>query len=286
MLLSGICLFSFGSKGQGLQRVMPRLFQDDYYADTILNTRQVLYNAGIKEIRSLNSNPAISKTFATKEATVNADGRVIRTVVCTWKENSSEIAFCNRDTIIYDADGRVVFMETSFKNGSIVYRGTLIKENEWDYVTLSTIQPNIQDSMVAHEKYNEHGQIVCYKSEGLNRVLFNTQYYYNPEGLLDSIVEDNNFTYTFKRVKKGDRKIVRTKMPNGNEFSWEYNAAGQCVEYKSLVKYGPNMQFANGYKKDIKRTVQCYYNEDGTLSKAVYKGKDIKEFTISYAYVK
>lgn len=280
--LTIIWLSPFGTKAQGFPRVMPVGIEND----TLINSSAILRKAGIKEIQTVNSNSRIVKTFDTQNCTINTNGKVNKTVTCFWKENSTQVAFCDSDTVIYNADGRIIFRKHTFKNAFIVYKGTPMNEYEWEYITLSQIESNAPDSIIEHEKYNEKGQIIYFKSENSDRVLFNNRYYYDADGFLDSISEGDNQGYVFKKIIKGNRKIIETRKPDGDRYSWEYNTLGQCIQFKYLVKHKPGLQFVNRHKKDIKRITQYYYNEDGTIAKIVHSGNDIKEYTISYTYIK
>lgn len=277
-----ISLSPLVNQAQFFWNVMPASVHGGSVADTLLNTRLVLLNAGVKEIHVSNSNPEVTKTFATKTIIINADGRTARIISCNRKNSSTGFVHCTVDTIIYYPDGHIKSMRTidNANNPPFVYEGVQVSERELKY-TFSFAQ----DSSFSNEIYDVNGRITHYTGNNKS-VKHDTRYFYNADGLLDSMAHKDGGTYIFKRKHKRKNKIIELQPLPANTITWEYNSSGQCISYTSFTKYSPGVVFADGYKKDIKSVIRYYYNNDGTLSKVVNESSNKPSFTLSYSYLK
>lgn len=277
-----VCLFPLVNKAQFVERVMPAAVHAESSADTLLNTRQVLLKAGVKEWQVSNSDPGITKTFASKRCKVDSNGRVAKIITCFHKNQSTGFTHCITDTIVYEIGDRIKSMRETdnANNPPMVYEGSAVNENKSQYTRSFD-----KDTSFSQEIYDRAGRLIHYMGKN-GSAIYNTRYYYNADGLLDSMVHAGGETYVFKRSIKRRNKIVEMQTLTGNYFRWDFNVSGQCVGFIANTKYRPGVVFANGYKKDLKLVIRYYYNDDGTLSKVVNKRSDIPTFTLNYSYIK
>jgi hypothetical protein len=108
-------------------------------------------------------------------------------------------------------------------------------------------------------------------------------YYYNADGLLDSVQDENPHlpTIVYKRSEKGKKKIIEAQIQN-SKFKWEFNQSGQCVSTKVTTIFPQNSNYTGIRKSET----HYYYNPDGTLLKVSLKRSDKVKATMHYTYSK
>jgi hypothetical protein len=108
-------------------------------------------------------------------------------------------------------------------------------------------------------------------------------YYYNADGLLDSVKYENSSlpTFVYKRSEKGKKKIIEAQILN-SKFKWVFNQSGQCTGFEVTTTYPPR----SNYTGVIKSVTEYHYNPNGTLSKVSLKRSDKVKSTMHYSYSK
>ncbi len=273
---SGISQFSF--------RVFPTGVSGDPFADTILNARAILVNAGVRQVNAYQTLPETTKTFATKTASFNKDGSIDKMTTCFARNPSNNFTHCIDYTILYDDTGREVSMKMTDNAGN-KYQLAVTSYRNGGEIRYSSTGMALEDTMVSYQSYNEKGQLVKLIRTLKGKELENTSFYYNTDGLLDSTQNTYWGVFIFKRRKKKGIKLVETKTPVAN-YQWAYNHSGQCIGSTIIVKNRPDILLETGSKDDVKTVTSYYYNPDGTLSKVTTKSSRKPTFTMYYSYLK
>lgn len=248
------------------------------YDDTLINTYSVLKKAGIKQIYVYQTLPEITKTFASKTMYINSNGYINKVTICFAKIKSTDFALCVTDTIVYDSSNRIVTVQTTDN-----------KPNKYDDYRIKYIGPNnslvqyhLHDSL--YQSYNIKRQLVTLRKVQMEKEIENTRFYYNPDDLPDSIVNNHWGTLVFERSAKGGNKLIETKNPIAS-FKWVYNLLGQCINTTFILKERPGLVRKPGYKGKFKTEVKYFYNQNGTLSKVITQSFDKPDFTMYYSYL-
>lgn len=254
----------------------------DPYSDTLLNTRAILFAAGVRQIKSYQTKSDLSKTFPIKNVWINKEGRIEKLQMCQERKP----LYCVEDTLIYNSAGNLDTMKSADGSGYnfMVININYISEREREIVHISQAEGKQKDSTISYKFFNEKGQLVKlgtrYKQE-----LQNTSFYYNDEGLLDSTRDSHYGTFIFTRREKGKRKLVEMKNSLAR-YTWIYNKAGQCLSVSSVGKYPPGYWQPGVKASKRKANVSFFYNPDGTVSKVTSKSNDYPSITVYYTYVK
>ena len=148
------------------------------------------------------------------------------------------------------------------------------------------------DTLVDYKYYNEKRQLIKLTQLRKSQEPFHSLFYYNKDGLLDSVSYPNSPfpTTKFSRNHKGKNRLIELEYPNG-KYSLTYNSSGQCLraqfEPKNKAPINNQQPYLFGNPKPKPgpiMTTQFYYNSNGTLSKITEQQLDGKELTLIYSY--
>lgn len=255
------------------------------YGDSILNSRAVLQKAGIKKIYAYHTSSEKLKTYSSQTSVINENGNVESVTTCFPKNEYTNTEWCTFDTVLYDHQGRVHETRSRDVKGYEHSQGLIefISENELKYSIIVKPQNKQWDTLTDHRYFNKKGQMVKLIQTRKNRLPETSLYYYNADGLLDSVQYDNSLlpTIVFKRNEKAKKKIIEAQIQH-NKFKWVFNQSGQCTSTKITTTYPPR----SNYTGVLKSETEYHYNLDGTLSEVSIKSSDKVKSTMSYTYSK
>ena len=253
--------------------------------DTLLNTRKALLNSGIKKIHAYQTSSESLKTHDSKTTVLNESGSVQSITACFSKNKLNNEAWCVFDTIFYDDRGRVKERKFRDRNGYELTQTILeyISENEIKFISITKMQNKPWDTLTDHRYFNTKGQMVKLMQIRKNRPAESSLYYYNADGLLDSVRYESPHlpTIVYKRSEKKKQKIIEAQIQN-SKFKWVFNQSGQCLSTEVTTIYPP---YSN-YTGTLKSESIYYYNPDGTLLKVSLKRSDKVKATMNYTYSK
>jgi hypothetical protein len=261
-ILLTIILLQISGFAQFRFYVFPMWELADQYADTILNTRDILVNAGVKQIKTYKTSPG--KGFETKTVNLNKDGSIDNMTIC-FVPNKNNSTFCVNDTLKYDNAGRLVLLKTNSNKHQNLYAFLAVdyvNERQATYTHIINSE-KISDTSIEYKYYNTTGQMIKLEEKRKGQPPSSTSYYYNRDGLLDSLQQVSWGTFIFNRNIKRKEKIITMENPDFI-YKWIYNNSGQCTMLTILSKR-PHGTVAAGTKGKTK----YYYNADRTLSKIV-----------------
>ena len=255
------------------------------YGDSLQNTREILQKAGIKKIYAYHTSSEKLKTYRSLTSVINEYGNVESVTTCFPKNDVTNTEWCNFDTVLYDHQGRI--HETRSRNTKgYEYFQTLsefIGENEVKFSQINKMQNKQWDTLIDHRYFNKGGQMIKLIQIRKDRPPETSLYYYNADGLLDSVQYKNSLmpTIVYKRNVKGNKKIIEAQILY-SQFKWIFNQSGQCTSLSITTEYPPGSNYT-GVRKG---KTEYHYNPDGTLSKISIKGSDKVKSTMSYTYSK
>ena len=255
------------------------------YGDSLLNPREILQKAGIKKIYAHQSSSEKSKTYKSQTSLINKNGSIESVISCFPKNEHTNTEWCIFDTVLYDEQGRIHEARSRDASGyeysQILYE--FIGENEVKFSQIAKMQNKQWDTVIDYRYFNKKGQMVKLVQTRKNRPPETSLYYYNADGLLDSVqYEDSPLpSIVFKRTNKGKKKIIEAQIQH-SKFKWVFNQSGQCTNLSITTTYPPH----SNYTGVIKRETEYHYNPDGTLSKISIKQSDKVKSTLSYTYSK
>lgn len=281
ILTGSFCIIIFAAitNAQSYRRLLPTTLYAESTIDTLINTSKVLSTARVKELLVFNPDSHITKTFATKRALVNKDGKVIKTISC-FRADSSGYIHCIEDTLVYELNGRLKSMKiTDAKNAPLAIEAVVVNESETKYTAIWG-----KDTSLSKEVYDKNGRLIHYWST-IGSVTQNTRYFYT-DGLLDSINYNDKETQVFEWKSRRNGKVVETRNPIGIFARWDFNQLGQCIRFTAGVKEKNGIIIEKELKKNSKSVVKYFYNNDGTLLRVVEKSGGKPTVTLNYKYVK
>lgn len=254
--------------------------------DTLLNTRKVLLNSGIKKIHAYQTSSKSLKTHDSKITVLNESGNVESITACFSKNQQNKETWCVSATYLYDDRGRIREIKFRDRNGYEITQTILdyISEKEYKLISISKIQNKHWDTLSTdHRYFNTKGQMIKLTRVIKDRSTETSLYYYNGDGLLDSVQYENPRlpTIVYKRSEKGKKKIIEAQIQN-SKFKWVFNQSGQCASTKVTTIFPQNSNY-NGTQKS---ETHYYYNSDGTLLKVSLKRSDKVKATMQYTYSK
>jgi len=254
--------------------------------DTLLNTRKVLLNSGIKKIYAYQTSSESLKTHDSKTTVLNESGNVESITACFSKNKDNKEPWCVSSTFLYDDRGRIREIKFRDRNGYEITQTILdhISEKEYKLISISKIQNNQWDTLSTdHRFFNTKGQMIKLTRLIKDRSPETSLYYYNADGLLDSVQYENPHfpTIVYKRRKKGKKKIIEAQIQN-SKFKWVFNQSGQCTSNEVTTIFPQN----SNYTGTLKSESNYYYYPDGTLLKVSLKRSDKVKATMHYTYSK
>jgi hypothetical protein len=288
ILLSVTLLFHLTLFAQFPLYVFPMEVSGDPFADTLLNTSAIMTREGIKKIMVKETSSEAIKTFTSKTVYLKNDGKIDSVQVCFDTPINGD-PLCVKHSIFYDTKGRMVEFKTTDNKGNI-YGPSIaehISEREIMYSSIGKFNYNVYlDTLVDYKYFNEKGQMVRLKQIRKGQETGYTSFYYNNDGLFDSVKYENTAwgTFIFKRHEKRKSKLI--EMENAVAvYRWIYNLSGQCVTTEYAMKNQSYLP-GSGSKYTSKVEVNYYYNTNGTLSKVTEKRSNSPKTTIVYSYSK
>ena len=276
--LAGLAQYPYG--------LMPGLVFGVVDDDTLLNTRKVLLNSGIKKIHAYQTSSESLKTHDSKTTVINESGNVESITACFSKNKDNKETWCVFDTFLYDDRGRIREMKSRDRNGYEVTQTILeyIGDKEYKLISISKM-PNKQWDTLSddHRYFNTKEQMIKLVRTIKGRSPETSLYHYNADGLLDSVQYENPHlpTIVYKRSEKGKKKIIAAQIQN-SKFKWVFNQSGQCESTQITTTHPPQ----SNYTGSLKSESNYYYNPDGTLLKVSLKTSDKVKATMHYTYSK
>ena len=266
--------------------LMPGLVFGVIDDDTLLNTRKVLLNSGIKKIYAYQTSSESLKTHDSKTTVLNESGNVESITACFSKNKDNKETWCVSSTFLYDDRGRIQEMKFRDRNGYELTQTILdhISEKEYKLISISKMQNKQWDTISTdHRYFNTKGQMIKLTRVIKDRSPETSLYYYNADRLLDSVQYENPHlpTVVYKRSEKGKKKIIEAQIQN-SKFKWVFNHSGQCVSTKVTTTFPQNSNYTGIRKSET----NYYYNPDGTLLKVSLKRSDKVKATMHYTYSK
>ena len=253
--------------------------------DTLLNTRKVLLNSGIKKIHAYQTSSESLKTHDSKTTVINESGNVESITACFSKNKDNKEAWCVFDTILYDDRGRIREIKFRDRDGYELNQTILeySSEKEYKLISIAKMKNKQWDTLTDHRYFNSKGQMIKLIQIRKDRPPETSSYYYNADGLLDSVQYENPVlpTIVYKRNEKGKKKTIEAQIQH-SKFKWVFNQSGQCESTKVTTIYPPH----SNYTGTLKSESHYYYNQDGTLLKVSLKRSDKVKATMHYTYSK
>ena len=256
------------------------------YGDSLLNSRDILQKAGIKKIYTYHTSSEKLKTYQSQTSVINENGHVESVRTCFPKNEVNKDGWCVFDTVLYDDQGRI----REIKNRDIKgyeYSQTLfeyISETELKFIQINKLQSKQRvDTLVDYRFFNKKGQMIKFWQIRKERPAESSLYYYNADGLLDSIQYESPHlpTIVYKRSVKGNNKIIEAQIQH-SKFKWVFNQSGQCTSLEITTNFPPRTNYTGATKGET----NYYYNPDGTLLKVSIKGNDKVKAAMHYTYSK
>jgi hypothetical protein len=275
--LSGLAQYPYG--------LMPGLVFGVVDDDTLLNTRKVLLNSGIKKIHAYQTSSKSLKTHDSKTSIINESGNVESITACFSKNKDNKETWCVFDTILYDDRGRIREIKFRDRDGYELTQTILeyISEKEYKLISIAKMKNKQWDTLTDHKYFNTNGQLIKLIKIRKDRSPETSLYYYNADRLLDSVQYENPHlpTIVYKRSEKGKKKIIEAQIQN-SKFKRVFNQLGQCESTKVTTMYPPHSNYTGTRKSES----NYYYNQDGTLLKVSLKRSDKVKATMRYTYSK
>ena len=200
-LVFSVLLFSSTVPAQQVlvHQFFPMGINGDALGDSLINKREILHKAGIRKINVRQVPPVIHSTYNSKTLTIDQDGNIesMRTYFSNPKTDS---AFWLNDSCFYNSNGQFTKIKSYHSIGKIYnqYNVEWLDKNSAKCYTTPEIKG---DSLIEYKYYDEKGRI---KRQTYIRTGQETQtnsYFYNKDGLLDSVRYENSLipTTVFKR---------------------------------------------------------------------------------------
>jgi hypothetical protein len=265
-----------------LHTVLPMGVGHIVFGDTLLNTRAVLQQEGIKKITAYQTSSGNHSSFTTTSTVT--DGRILSRARCYRPSPDSAVRFCLHNSLLYNKDGAL--QNLWFGSGETTFSKMAREEKGAGNVTITWITKDsrqlLPDTSIYHHVYNAKGQLVSQHYDPTEKYIVNASLYYNADGLLDSIRHEKREwgSFVFERTQKRKNTVLTLETPM-TIYKWVYNQAGQCLASEWSSKF--TAKLPNGNKGKMSSEVNYSYNQDGTLSKVVEKSGGEKETTV-YTY--
>jgi len=255
------------------------------YGDSLLNSREILQKAGIKKIYAYNTASEKLKTYQSQTSIINENGHVESVTTCFPKNEHFKDGWCVFDTVLYDGQNHIREVKNKDSKG-YEYSQTILEyfgESELKFTTINKMQNKKWDTIVDHRFFNKKGQMIKFMQIRKDRTAETSLYYYNADGLLDSVQYESPQlpTIVYKRMVKGNNKIIEAQIQY-SKFKWVFNQSGQCTILGITTNFPPGTNYTGATKGETK----YYYNPDGTLLKVSIKGNDKIKATMHYTYSK
>ena len=251
--------------------------------DTLLNTRRVLLNSGIKKIYARQTHRGSAKI--SKTTVINKSGNIELITACFSKVEPAKDGWCVFDTIVYDHHDRISEIRFRDRNGDGVSQSILeyFGDNELKVISISNMLDSRSDTLTDHRYFNKKGQMVKLVQIIKGRLPETSLYYYNSDGLLDSVQYESSPlpTIVFKRNEKRKKKIIDAQIQH-SKFKWVFNQSRQCTSMEIITTYPPG----SNYTGIIKSKTAYRYNRNGTLSKVSLTRNDEVKGMMYYTYSK
>jgi hypothetical protein len=290
-LVFAILLFSNIVPAQQVlvHQFFPIGIKGDVFVDTLINKREILNKAGIRKIIVRQVPPVNHSFYNSKTFTIDQDGNIesIRTYFSNPKTDS---AFCLTDSCFYTSNGKLTKSKSFDGIGKMYFQSNAewLDKNSAKCYTIPQIK---NDTLIDYKYYDENGRMRRQTRFRTGQDPETSAYFYNKDGLLDSVRYENSLmpTTVLKRTQQKKNKLVEWEHQNG-KTSWTYNSSGQCIKttYYSKNKVpmvGQPYVFTKQRPEYIQNIeISYYYNSNGTLSKITEKQSSGKKLTVTYSY--
>jgi hypothetical protein len=265
----------------------------DIFGDTLINKREILVKAGIRKINIRQSPPVVSSSIFSKTYLLDQNGNIESLQYCFYNPKSDS-TYCYNNKFSY-ASNRQMYELKLYDAKETLYGQYTVEwlDNNSAKCTSTTIFNGASgDTLVDYKYYNEKGQLIKLTQLRKAQEPFHSLFYYNKDGLLESVSYPNSPfpTTKFSRKHKGKNELIEWEHPKG-KFSLVYNSSGQCLraqyESKNQAPILNQQPYLFGNPKPMPgpiMTTQFYYNPNGTLSKITEQQLEGKELTLIYSY--
>ncbi len=296
-LFFSILLFNNAVPAQVLvNQFFPMGINNDIFADTLINKKEILVKAGIRKVTIRQSPPIVSTSFASKTYSLDQNGNIESLQFCLYNPESFSI-FCMNNIFWYESTGQLYEIKMYDAKGTLYckYTTECLDKNSAKYTSTTIFNGLVVvngDTLIDYKYYNEKGQLIKLTKLLKAAEPFHILYYYNNDGLLDSASYSDPSLQTTKFTRKHRRKntLIEMEHPRGR-YSWTYNSSGQCTHilFEIITQVPiPNQQpYLFGKPKPVyKKSMEMfyYYNSNGTLSKITERQNNGKELSAIYSY--
>jgi hypothetical protein len=271
-----------------LPTIMPLGVHGIAFGDTLLNTPAILRREGIRKITAVETSTQQRRKGISFTTTYHVNkGKIESRRWCYQPAPDTAFRFCTLDTLLYNSRGQLQEYRAADATGVpfAIAHPVYGEQGEVAYTWIrKDPQRSAPDTSTNRLYYNAKGQLVRQRYDPAESNGINAEFFYNDDGLPDSIRHDNTVrgTYVFNRKKKG--KHTELTLDGLNAVNkWLYNSSGQCIASETLFKYPTRMPGRDVEKFFSK--VKYAYNENGTLLKVVARSPNNKTTTV-YSYEK
>lgn len=294
-IVFSIILFSITVPAQQVlvHQFFPMGINGDIYGDTLINKREILVKEGIRKINIRQSPQIVNSSFASKTYILDQNGNIKSSQYCLYNPKSDS-TYCLNDIFWY-ASGSQKYEMKMYDSKEILYcqsTAEWLDKNTLKNSSTILVKGVSGDSLLDYKYYNEKGQLTKLTQVRKAQEPVNSLYYYNNDGLLDSVSYSNPHLKTtiFSRKRQKSNKVIELEIPNG-KYIWVYNSSGQCIQVlyetknQAPVSNSQPYLFGNPKTKHKPKTVALfYYNSNGTLSKITEMQENGKELNVIYSY--
>jgi len=272
-----------------VHQFFPMGINGDFLGDSLINKSEILNKAGIRKIIVNQVPPVISSTYKSKTYTINQNGNIesMRTYISTPKTDSG---FWLNDSCFYNSNGKLMESK-SYDGRGKMYLQYIVEWLDKNSAKSYTIPEIKGDSLINYNYYDENGRMRRQTRFRMGQDPQTSSYFYNKDGLLDSVRYENSLipTTVFKRKQLKKNKLIEWEHERG-KISWTYNSSGQCIKTTYHAKNrGPMARQPYVFTKQRPEYIQnmevsYYYNSNGTLSKITEKQSSGQKLTVTYSY--
>jgi len=265
----------------------------DIFGDTLVNTREILVKAGIRKVNIRQSQPVITSSMVSRTYLLNQNGNIESLQYCFYNPKSDS-TFCYNNKFSYASNGQMYELKLYDAKETMYSQYTVewLDKNSAKCTSTTVFNGVSGDTLVDYKYYNEKRQLIKLTQLRKSQEPFQSLFYYNKDGLLDSVSYPNSPlpATKFSRKYKGKNTLIELEYPKG-KYSLTYNSSGQCLlaqfEQKNNAPVLNQQPYLFGNPKPKRgpiMTTQFYYNSNGTLSKITEQQLDGKELTLIYSY--
>jgi hypothetical protein len=227
-----ILLFSLTAQAQVLvHQFFPFGVTTDIFGDTLINKREILVKAGIRKINIRQSPPLVSSSMVSRTYLLDRNGNIESLQYCFYNPKSDS-TFCYNNKFSYASNGQMYELKLYDAKETMYSQYTVewLDKNSAKCTSTTVFNGVSGDTLVDYKYYNEKRQLIKLTQLRKSQEPFHSLFYYNKDGLLDSVSYPNSPlpATKFSRKHKGKNTLIELEYPNG-KYSLTYNSSGQCL---------------------------------------------------------